>query len=294
MRTIARPDVAEEYHLSGASAAVYILIVIYFIFCFLPAADAKACGFCSASVSDRVTVCPSCLRAIAWPSAPPRSQRATVVVRRGRDAFIRGPNDAHPAARAAANAGGPSSGPLGSWYSATGLRYLVRFDIPDACREAGIDPASWTPDRATLVVRVTPEGDAREDVPLVAYALARPFEEGTGAPGLNFRNERGCTWFRATTELPWAMAGGDYFSQPRAWGILPRMGAAEVAIDVTDIMRTIFEAYHRTGRWEDFGLILMRDPETSARCTYRTIYGFEAAQGAGISQPVRSPELFLE
>ncbi len=216
------------------------------------------------------------------------------MVRTGRDAFIRGPNDAHPAARAAANAGAPLSGPLGSWYSPTGLRYLVRFDIPKACSEAGIDPASWTPDRATLVVRVSPGGDAREDVPLVIYALARPFEEGKGSPGLNFRNERGCTWFRATTELPWAAAGGDYFSQPRAWGTLPRTGAAEVEIDVSDIIRTIFEAYHRSGKWEDFGLILMRDPDASARCTYRIIYSLEAAPGADVSQPVRSPELYLE
>ncbi|HOT28351.1 MAG TPA: hypothetical protein PLU72_09190 [Candidatus Ozemobacteraceae bacterium] len=239
-------------------------------------------------------MCPSCLRAVTWPSAPPRSRRASVVVRRGRDAFIRGPNDAHPAARAASNAGGPSSGPLGSWYSATGLRYLVRFDIPEACGEAGIDPASWTPARATLVVRVTPDGDAREDVPLVVYALARPFEEGAGFPGMNFRNERGCTWFRATTELPWATAGGDYFSQPRAWGKLPRTGAAEVEIDVTDIIRTIFDAYHKTGRWEDFGLILMRDPEAPARCTYRTIFSLEATPCTGISRAARSPELLLE
>ncbi|MBP7633844.1 hypothetical protein KBA41_06715 [Candidatus Ozemobacteraceae bacterium] len=294
MHTTVRPDYAMEHQRSGGSLAYFIIFIIYFIFFHLPAADAKPCGFCSASISDRATVCPSCLRAIVWPSAPPRSRRAAVVVRRGRDAFIRGPNDAHPAARAAANAGGQSSGPVGSWYSATGLRYLVRFDIPEACGEAGIDPASWTPDRATLVVRVTPEGDARADVPLVVYALARPFEEGDGSRGLNFRNERGCTWFRATTELPWAMAGGDYFSQPRAWGTLPRTGSAEVEIDVTDIIRTIFDAYHRTGSWEDFGLILMRDPEAPARCTYRTIHGLEAAPGAGISQPVRSPELFLE
>lgn len=294
MSTIVRPDVAEKCRFFGTSAVFYISFIIYLTFSHTPAADAKPCGFCNASVSDRATVCPSCLRAIAWPSAPSRSRRATVVVRQGRDAFIRGPNDAHPAARAAANAGRPSLGPLGSWYSATGLRYLVRFDIPEACREAAIDPASWTPDRATLVIRVTPEGDAREDVPLVVYALARPFEEGTGSPGLNCRNERGCTWFRATTELPWATAGGDYFSQPRAWGTLPRMGAAEVEIDVTDILRTIFEAYHRRGKWEDFGLILMRDPNSAARCTYRLIHSLEAASGAGISQPVRSPELFLE
>ncbi len=294
MRTIARPDVAEKHRPSGASAVLHILFIIYFLLLYTPAVAAKPCGFCNASVPDRATVCPSCLRAIAWPSAPARSRRAAVVVRTGRDAFIRGPNDAHPAARAGANAGGPSSGPLGSWYSPTGLRYLVRFDIPEACREAGFDPASWTPDRATLVVRVKPEGDAREDVPLVVYALARPFEEGTGSPGLNFRNERGCSWFRATTELPWATAGGDYFSQPRAWGTLPRRGGAEVEIDVTDILRTIFDAYRKSGKWEDFGLILMRDPETPARCTYRTIYSFETTPGAGVPRQVRSPELFLE
>ncbi|OQA05118.1 MAG: hypothetical protein BWY66_02701 [bacterium ADurb.Bin374] len=294
MHTIVPPEVAERRRLRGVSAALYIILIIYFIFSYLSSADAKPCRFCNVSIANQATVCPSCLRAIAWPSTPPRSRRAVVVVRTGRDAFIRGPNDALPSARTAANAGGPSSGPLGSWYSATGLRYLVRFDIPEACREAGIDPASWTPNRATLVVRLTPEGDAREDVPLVVYALARPFEEGTGSPGLNFRNDRGCTWFRATTELPWATAGGDYFSQPRAWGTLPRTGAAEVEIDVTDIIRTVFDAHHRMGKWEDFGLILMRDPETPARCTYRIMYSLEAASGASLSQPVRSPELFLE
>lgn len=174
----------------------------------------------------------------------------------------------------------------------TGLRYLIRFDIPAACLEAGIDPADWTPDRATLVVRVVPEGDAREDVPLVAYALARPFEEGTGWHGHNTRHERGCSWTMATSDLPWASAGGDYFFQPRAWGTLPRSGTAEVELDVTDILRTIFEAYHRTGTWEDFGLILMRDPEAPARCTFREIYSLENVPSP--AGRVLSPELFLE
>lgn len=272
----------------------YIIYSIFLLAACVSGVTAKPCRFCNVTVPDRITICPSCLRAVDWPSAPPRSRCAAVVVRKGRDAFIRGPNDALPEARATANAGGQASGPLGSWYSATGLRYLVRFDIPDACREAAIDPASWTPGHAALVVRVAPEGDAREDVPLVVYALARPFEEGTGSRGLHLRNERGCTWFRATTELPWAMAGGDYFSQPRAWGTLPRKGAAEIEIDVTEIMRTIFDAYHKTGTWEDFGLILMRDPESPARCTYRTMYSLEAAPKDGRSPMVRSPELYLE
>lgn len=258
------------------------------------AAEAKLCSFCNSAIPDQSTICPICLRAIGWTSSPPRSRAATVVVRRGRDVFVRGPNDAHPLARAAGNAGGQPAGPLGSWYSATGLRYLIRFDIPEACGEAGIDPASWTPNHAALVIRVTPEGDSREDVPLVAYALARPFEEGTGSRGLNFRNERGCTWFHASAELSWAMAGGDFFSQPRAWGTLPRKGASEVEIDVTDIMRTIFDSYHLTGKWEDFGMILMRDPETPARCTYRNIYSFEAAPTNPGRQSILSPELYLD
>ncbi|HEY9071328.1 MAG TPA: hypothetical protein VIV61_13810 [Candidatus Ozemobacteraceae bacterium] len=213
-------------------------------------------------------------------------------MRRGRDAFIRGPNDAEPDRRSTGNAGGQFRGPIGSWYTVTGLRYLIRFDIPAACLEAGIDPADWTPDRATLVVRVVPEGDAREDVPLVAYALARPFEEGTGWHGHNTRHERGCSWTMATGDLPWASAGGDYFFQPRAWGTLPRSGTAEVELDVTDILRTIFEAYHRTGTWEDFGLILMRDPEAPARCTFREIYSLENVPSP--AGRVLSPELFLE
>lgn len=270
---------------------LYILLILFFV---TTAAEAKLCGFCNVAIPDRATVCPSCLRAIAWTSAPPRSRAATVVVRRGRDAFIRGPNDAHPHQRAEQNSGAQAQGPVGSWYSATGLRYLIRFDIPEACEEAGIDPASWTPGHALLVLRVAPEGDSREDVPLVVCALARPFEEGAGSRGLNPRNERGCTWFRATTELPWVMAGGDYFSQPRAWGMLPRKGASEVEIDVSDILRTIFDSYHKTGKWEDFGLIVMRDPETPAYCTYRDIYSLESSPENQNHRAVLSPELYLE
>jgi len=268
----------------------YTLLICFFL---LPSAvEAKLCGFCNNAIPDRSTICPSCLRATAWTSAPPRSRPATVVARRGRDTFIRGPNDAHPKQRTESNAGGQLQGPIGSWYSATGLRYLVRFEIPEACAEAGIDPATWKPERATLVLRVVSDGDAREDVPLVVYALARPFEEGRGSWGRHSRSERGGSWTMATGELPWSNAGGDYFLQPRAWGTLPRKGASDVEIDVTDIMQTIFDASQKTGRWEDFGLILMRDPETPSRCTYREIYSFEAIpQG---TEHVRSPELYLE
>ncbi|HNW33451.1 MAG TPA: hypothetical protein PKM25_00830 [Candidatus Ozemobacteraceae bacterium] len=277
-------------HRARISLALIVSAFVFIVF----TAEAKLCGFCNVAVPDASTVCPSCLRATGWTSAPPRSRPAAVVVRRGRDAFIRGPNDAHPDQRAEHNAGGQRRGPIGSWYTVTGLRYLVRFEIPEACAEARIDPATWKPDQATLVLRLVPDRDAREAVPLVAYALARPFEEGSGSWGIHERNERGCSWTMATGELPWSNAGGDYFLQPRAWGTLPRKGAAEVEIDVTDIMQTIFDSYQHTGRWEDFGLIIMRDPEVPARCTYREIYSFEAASDNRGHGAVVSPELYLQ
>jgi len=236
------------------------------------------------------------MRPIRWTAKPLSSRKATVVVRTGTDAFIRGPNDSQPQHRYFSNAGGDMLGPIGSFYSPTGLRYLIRFDIPGAFKSAGISMEDFELDEAILVLRLFPFPDAREDVPIVVFPLTRGFLEGEGKWGLHRRTEKGCSWLMATDLLPWEKAGGDFSEFPYGEGILPRSGGDEVEIDVTKILAEKFAKYQAEGIWDDPGMIIMRDPKKGGKCLYRMIYSFQAQPSTdivGSERKVLSPELYL-
>ncbi len=237
--------------------------------------------------------CWNCLRGISWPTIPERSHQGQVVVREGIDAFIRSPNDRHPSQAAEQNSGADPSGPVGSYYSSNGLRYLICFDIPKAFRDSGIPITEFIPERATLVLRLAPGPDCGEPVPIVVYPLARRFEEGNGKWGRHQSYDRGCTWFMATREMPWETTGGDFSYEPHSTATLPASGSAEVTIDVTDIVAWRFRQFRETGRWYDPGMLIMRDVGVPSRCRFRMIHSFQAPhpyQG----NSVITPELFLE
>ena len=260
-------------------------------------AFADRCPFCNYWNETKALLCHRCLRAISWTASPPRSRPALVVARTGTDVFIRGPNDQHPQHRAEGNAGLDAIGPIGSCYTTTGFRYLLRFDLPRAFAEANISMEEYVPSRVTLVLRVHPRGDALATVPVLIYPLSRPFREGYGLWGKHEKGELGASWVSADGHIPWDHAGGDYETSSYAVGNLPRLDAAEVEIDVTNIFLARFALFKKTRIWDDPGLIIIRDPFVPGRCQYRQIYGFNAQPGIGpAARKTRnlSPELYLE
>jgi hypothetical protein len=257
---------------------------------------ADSCQACQTRLVRPVILCPRCLRAVGWPAAPPRSRPARGIALEETDLFVRGPNDQHPRHRSSLGAGGDDRGPIGTDHDLTGLRYLIRFDLPQAFADAGVEMVGFRPRRATLVLRTVPQEDAWADLPIIVVPLTRPFAEGRGQWALHGRNEPGGSWERSTLLLPWAIAGGDISLNPRGRGFLPRQGEGEIEIDITDMVRIRFIAFAQSGEWNDPGMAIMRDPDLVSRARTRTIYGFRAGPGRGQPPPKRvlSPELYLE
>lgn len=280
-----------------SSFAFLLFLIIFGNASVPPSLYAERCPFCNFWNVDQAMTCGRCLRAVSWTARPPRSRPAAVVARTGIDTFIRGPNDKHPSHLSHRNAGGDTVGPVGSYYSLTGLRYLVKFDIRRAFAEANLAMDGFTPSKVTLVLRVHPAGDALASVPVLVYPLSRPFLEGSGRWSTHWRTEDGATWDSNDGVLSWHTPGGDFLTRVYAVAELPRQGAAEIAIDVTAIYQDVFARFNNTGVWEDHGLIVLRDPFAPGRCQYRFIYSFESAPDWGATsamRTIRSPELYIE
>ncbi len=242
------------------------------------------CPVCGYTNGEHDLYCVKCMRPLRWPVKPQSSKKNTLVAREGTDTFIRGPNDALPKHKVRANAGGDLIGPIGSWYSPTGLRYLIKFDIPAAFKTARVSMEDFDLEEAILILRLFPARDAEDDVPIAVFPLSRPFVEGEGRWGEHRRKEPGCNWYNYARGFPWANPGGDYFYSPVAKAVLPRKGSGEVEIDVTEIFAEKFFFYQRTGVWTDYGMIIMRDQEKSSRCLFRMIYSFQSAPERDIAK----------
>lgn len=245
------------------------------------------CPDCLRRQKEGAEYCEKCFRGLTWPVLPPSNRFGEIVVRTGKDAFIRGPNDIHPRHPFYANAGGDPAGPVGSYYSKTGLRYLIRFDIREAFEKMGLSMREFRPEQVWLILRTVPLPDAGDRVPIVIFPLTRPFVEGDGLWGKHSREEPGCNWLRASLNIPWTRAGGDFNQSLFAEAELPRSGPGEAEIDVTNIYRPKFEECQKTGIWSDFGLIVMRNENRGANCLYRTIYSFESAPGKAVENDLK-------
>jgi hypothetical protein len=259
-----------------------------------PCHAAPRCHSCRAWNADEALYCVRCLKALSWPVKPLAMAIHEVVARTGRDAFIRSPNDGHPRHPSTKNAGGDVCGPIGTYHSKTGLRYLIRFDVPAAFQQAGLALNEFTPEEVVLIVRLLPTPDARADVPIIVHPLTTPFREGEGEWGKHAAHESGCTWNLASNHIPWKRAGGDFDRSVSGKAVFPASGPAEIEIDVTDLYLPKFALLRESGTWEDFGMILMRDPHTSHQCLYRMIHALESAPKIGIQRGVAqvlSPEL---
>ncbi len=258
-------------------------------FCPVIAEAVLSCPGCNYRVYSETIECPKCLKLLKWPFVPERTRRGRVVVRTGTDAFIRDRHSQNRDFRYDRNAGRDKSGPVGSWGGPTTLRYLLRFDVAEAFALAKVDLSSFEFRRATLKISVTDAGSLKGALPVRIYPLSRYFQEGRGEIGIRDKEIDGCTWVYAAPLMVWHQEGGDYLENPSSKGTIPTSG--HVLIDVSDIFRHRFAELKETGKWNDPGMIIMRDPYAYGDLGYINIYSFESRAVKGL---VRAPELFIE
>jgi hypothetical protein len=247
------------------------------------------CPYCGYRIKAQTISCPKCLR-LKWPYYPPRTHKAKVIARTGTDAFIRHPSSQNRAFKADKNAGADVRGPIGSWGFLTGLRYLVRFDVEKSFADARVDMESYKPYRVTLRLVIASQ-NIDQALPIRVYRLSRPFAEGSGLAGIRSKVPDGCTWQSSAPMLPWRLPGGDYYEKPSAAGFMGYNRERVVQIDVTELYKKIFADYAEVGRFNDPGMIIMRDPQVPGYFTYLNIYSFEHLPRR---QQVMSPQLFFE
>lgn len=221
---------------------------------------------------------------------PPREHRAKVVVRNGKDAFIRSPQAQTRKYPADRNAGGEISGLIGSWGGPTALRYLIKFDIRAAFLAAGVEINSFKVKRARLKLVIADDNIERSaPLPLVVYPLEREFAQGTGTKDHRPVKIDGCTWFHSAPHMVWHREGGDFTTRMPARGKLKPAGTS--FIDVTDIIRQRIIAYQQDDKWHDPGMIIMGDPLAIKSDCVLSIYSFAARARNG---SVLAPELLIE
>ncbi len=262
----------------------------------IPALAIKYCDYCNYRLSSDAIICPKCLRNIAWALAPARSEQATVIVRSGKDAFIRHPFAQNRNWHADRNAGKDPYGAIGSWGYPTSLRYLIAFDVPNAFLMAGVDINNFQPDKVTLLIRVK-ANQPTQRIPIIVYPLKAPFMEGTCQLGLRFSPASGVTWFNRTQSMPWASEGGDYNPSVSAEAYLESSKIKNleqtIKIDVTDIYLKRFQDFKNSGIWDDPGMIIMRNPGIAGNFRFLDILSFESGKNKNVSRVV-SPELYFQ
>jgi hypothetical protein len=268
------------------------MFLLFLFFVIVPSLllGVKQCPVCGYRVDSDVAVCPKCLNKIAWPWHPPATRKNRIVIREGKDAFIRHPNSQNRAYKSNKNAGKDLSGQIGTWGFLTGLRYLVAFDVMKAFATAKINPANFELKKASLRL-VIADKEINQQVPVRVFPLTRPFAEGSGRFHVRENQFNGCTWLFAGTYLRWATPGGDYRASMGCSGILGYNEESVAIIDVTKIYRKKFEDYKKSGEWNDYGIIIMRDPKVASECSFVTIYSLESRPSG---DKLLSPQLFLE
>ena len=278
-----------QHNRLSARTTVFMAVLLAIVLVSPVAQALTRCSYCEYVIDSDAITCPKCLRKLQWPVIPERSRSARVVVRTGTDAFIRHPHANIRLYRADRNSGGDITGHIGSWGGPTTLRYLIRFDIPNAFALAQVAMKTFKISRALLRLCIDDPGKYN-GLPIRVYPLTRPFLQGSGKVGVRDKVIDGCDWFHSLPMMVWQREGGDYADKPDAVGILGQDGASETIIDVTELIKARFDEYTETGVWNDPGMIIMRDPAKYGYFGYVTIHSLEASH---LGQSVRSPELFI-
>lgn len=262
-----------------------ILAFVFLILSVVPAYALKHCPRCHYAVSSEALECPKCLKILSTDFSEKRVARASLIVRRGHDAFIRHPHADNRAYKASRNAGGHPSGQIGSWGGPGNLRYLVRFDIEGAMDWKKIASDSFKLKKAFLHISAM-RNKEKVDMPIAVYALTTGFMEGTGKFRESQARTDGTTWTMADVSKPWHSDGGDYAPETICRGVIKN--GERCIIDVTKAVQYIFDSSREEGVWMNKGLIIMSDPTVQVPASYVTIYSLDALDYTS------RPELYLE
>ncbi|HOI88912.1 MAG TPA: hypothetical protein PLK28_00210 [Candidatus Rifleibacterium sp.] len=255
----------------------------------LPAAAISRCRGCSFLVNSDTAECPKCLKLLRWPFVPERSRRGRVVVRTGTDAFIRHPHANNRSWRDNRNAGGDHTGEIGVWGGPTTLRYLLRFEVAEAFALAGVNLAEFDLKRVYLKI-TSDKNQGPAEMPVVIYPLTRPFQEGSDKFRTREKKHRGCDWYYSAPLLTWHSEGGDFDRNISCRGVIKGGGNVSY-IEISEMFRGHWQTMQRSNSWQDFGMIIMADPQKNIAAGFVTIFSLESrAHG----QTVRSPELYFE
>ena len=262
-------------------------LTLFFIFCFcLPAFSLTSCPRCKYRIGIDTNKCPKCLFQVNPEWSQKKSVKSTITVRSGYDAFIRHPQADNRAYKSNKNAGGDKTGEIGVWGGPSTLRYLIRFRIDSAMDYYGINYLTFKPRKAFLFISALPHKSDLE-IPVVVYPLTQNF-----IPGYDIFRERkripsGCTWFNATSAMPWQHEGGDF--EPRCFckGVIK--SGTRNTIDVTKIVKYFFDKSQKSGEWDAPGFIIMSDP-----ASHLVTSGFVTIYSLDTQDYSLKPELYIQ
>ncbi|MBF0407685.1 MAG: hypothetical protein HQM10_10045 [Candidatus Riflebacteria bacterium] len=227
---------------------------------------------------------------------PVRKRAGIVIVRNGIDAFIRNPSEAHFPYRVFEKDGQNIMGPIGSWSKPDSLRYLLRFDVEGAFEKQGLKLEEFNLTRAVLLLTPSRKSASKQMIPITIHPLTNYFAGRNTSTSPSGQCE-GADWTNRVQFISWYHEGGDFLLNPSAKAIIPAVENREVEIDITSIMKLCFDNFRKTGKWVDYGMIIMRDKDIQSDCLYRNIYGFNAVN-LRMHHEFRGktlvPELYLE
>ena len=244
------------------------------------------CPRCNYRIGADFSNCPKCLLNLDTDKSQIKPINSTITVRNGYDAFIRHPQANNRAYKANKNAGGDKTGEIGVWGGPCNLRYLVDFNIESAMRDVGIDYTTFTPKKAYIFVSAMPK-KTEVEIPVVVYPLTRFFTPGTDKFRVRERKPNGCTWYNATTAMPWISEGGDFERKYVSRGVIK--SGKRNAIEVTEVVKYFYEKSKKENKWNVPGFIIMSDPSYRwITSCFVTIYSLEA------DNYLVRPELFIQ
>lgn len=263
-----------------------IIALIIIILSSSPVFALSFCPRCNYRISSDDLKCPKCLLMLNsdWSQTIP--VKSTISVRQGYDAFIRHPHANNRAYKADRNAGGDKTGEIGVWGGPCTLRYLVKFDIDTAMDYYGISFSNFNPKKALLYISAI-KNKSEIEMPVVVFPLVRGFTPGYDVFRTRERNAKGCTWYNATTAMPWKREGGDFEKKCFSRGVI-KSGCRNV-IDVTEVIKYFYKQSKDKNEWDAPGLIIMSDPSNPfAPSGFVTIYSLDSDDYS------LRPELFIQ
>ena len=261
------------------------LVLCFTLFYAFPVLALSNCPRCNYIIKKGQDKCPKCLYQLNPDWSQKKAVRSTITVRQGYDAFIRHPHADNRAYKSNKNSGGDKTGEIGVWGGPGNLRYLVKFNIDSAMDYYGIDYRTFKPRKAFLFISSMKKKSDLE-IPIVVYPLTRGFTPGFDVFRERRRIPKGCTWYNATTALPWQHEGGDYERKCVSKGFLK--SGTRSSIDVTNVINYFFEKSKKTGEWDVPGMIIMSDPSDITITTgFVTIFSLDSEKYSD------RPELYI-